>query len=470
MTTEEFVAQHRLADVNALALKMRQYPEVDAAFALQQIEGYQKAQHKLPEIAAIDGWQWPKRLSMEQCSSQTTALYKRAVLEKWKNEKRTIGGQLIDLTGGLGVDTFYLSDLFEEVHYVERQEELCRLAEHNFGLTGKHIHVHNCSAEEFFGANTPSPLRGTPPNLGGELNRANKTNGTNRANKANGANKTNKISETNELQKSETVIFVDPARRDSHGGKVFRLQDCEPDVTTLLPQLFARAGVIMLKLSPMLDITEAVRALGGAAEVHVVAVRNEVKEVLVVLKGEGGVSDYDTNSCGRSNSLDPEIVCVNLETEEEPFVFRRSEDRRVAEDILLTDRAHEAIEAQEIVLIEPNAAIQKAGAFRLFAARYGVKKLGVNTHLYSTDTLTKAESTADFGIPAKVFVARVATKEELAKVKQANVICRNYPLTPEAVRKKYGLKDGGETYLIATRVGEKPTLFLASRQFLHTFK
>ena len=159
MTTEEFVAQHRLADVNALALKMRQYPEVDAAFALQQIEGYQKAQHKLPEIAAIDGWQWPKRLSMEQCSSQTTALYKKAVLEKWKNEKRTTGGQLIDLTGGLGVDTFYLSDLFEEVHYVERQEELCRLAEHNFALTGKHIHVHNCSAEEFLGANTPSPLR-----------------------------------------------------------------------------------------------------------------------------------------------------------------------------------------------------------------------------------------------------------------------------------------------------------------------
>ena len=425
MTTEEFVAQHRLADVNALALKMRQYPEVDAAFALQQIEGYQKAQHKLPEIAGIDGWQWPKRLSMEQCSSQITALYKKAVLEKWKNEKRTTGGQLIDLTGGLGVDTFYLSDLFEEVHYVEQQEELCRLAEHNFGQTGKHIHVHNCSAEEFL--------------------MANKT------------NRTNKHQETNELQKSETVIFVDPARRDSHGGKVFRLQDCEPDVTALLPQLFARAGVRMLKLSPMLDITEAVRALGGAAEVHVVAVRNEVKEVLVVLKNGG-------------NSLDPEIVCVNLETEEEPFVFRRSEDRRVAEDILLTDRAHEAIEAQEIVLIEPNAAIQKAGAFKLFAARYGVKKLGVNTHLYSIDTLTKAECPTDLGIPARMFVARVATKEELAKVKQANVICRNYPLTPEAVRKKYGLKDGGETYLIATRVGEKPTLFLASRQFLHTFK
>ncbi|MBR3647627.1 MAG: hypothetical protein IKN59_04450 [Paludibacteraceae bacterium] len=443
MTTEEFVAQHRLADVNALALKMRQYPEVDAAFALQQIEGYQKAQYKLPEIAAIDGWQWPKRLSMEQCSSQTTALYKRAVLEKWKNEKRTIGGRLIDLTGGLGVDTFYLSDLFEEVHYVERQEELCRLAEHNFALTGKHIHVHNCSAEKFLGANTPSPR--TPPNLGGEYNGTNKTNGT------------NKHQETNELLKSETVVFIDPARRDSHGGKVFRLQDCEPDVTALLPQIYARAGMIVLKLSPMLDITEAVRAWGGAAEVHVVAVRNEVKEVLVVLKNGG-------------NSLDPEIVCVNLETEEEPFVFRRSEDRRVAEDILLTDRAREAIEAQEIVLLEPNAAIQKAGAFKLFAARYRLKKLGVNTHLYSTDTLSKAESSTDLGIPARVFVARVATKEELAKVKQANVICRNYPLTPEAVRKKYGLKDGGETYLIATRVGEKPTLFLASRQFLHTFK
>ena len=467
MNLEEFVRENKRADVSALALRMRQYPELDAAFALQQIEGWQRAEHKLPELAAIEGWLWPKRLSVEQCSSQRTAVYKRQVLEKWtmENGQLKIGEKLIDLTGGLGVDTYYLSEGFDEVHYVERDEELCRLAEHNFALAGKNVQVHSCSAEEY--------LR----ELGGEF---------------------------------DTAIFIDPARRDSHGGKVFRLEDCEPNVVELLSLLRACARRILLKLSPMLDITEAVRELGGAAEVHVVAVRNEVKEVLVLLE-EG------------CNSLDPEIICVNLETEEEGFVFRKSEEEHTPSPLrgtppILggelnkangTNRANGANE--EFMLIEPNAAIMKAGAFKTFGERYGLGKLDANSHLYVVSNGAETEEGSGLdgvqsstqessepvsricttfrettgsknsedpecleglkfpfsNFPGRVFRVHVATKDELKNLKKANVICRNYPLSADALKKKLRVQDGGEIYLISTRIAGKTAIFIGHRQFLH---
>ena len=445
---------------------MRQYPEVDAAFALRQIEGWQRAEHKLPELAAIEGWLWPKRLSLEQCSSQSTAVYKRQVLSKVEGGRSKVEGLrskvegqgekgeeeresvLIDLTGGLGVDTYYLSEGFREVHYVERNEELCALAEKNFALAGKRIMVHCCEAETF-------------------LEEWNGAHETHEANEAHGAN--------------ETTIFVDPARRDAHGGKVFRLEDCEPNVVAHLSILRACARRVLLKLSPMLDVTEALRALGGAAEVHVVAVRNEVKEVLVLLEA------------GR-DSMDPEITCVNLETEEESFVFRKSEEDGPHE----TNEANgtnEAHGANEIILVEPNAAIMKAGAFRTFGERYGLGKLGKNSQLYvakgvqrcigeSTErvlesyvTFCGAEGSKNFeyaeckrlypSLPGRIFTVHIATKEELKNLNQANVICRNYPLSPEALKKKLRVRDGGEKYVIATKIGTKPVIFLGVRQFLH---
>ena len=436
MSTEEFVRKNRDADVSTLALHMRQYPEVDAAFALQQIEGWQRASQKLPELAAIEGWLWPKRVSLEQCSSQATALYKKAVLEK-----RNIEQQLIDLTGGMGVDTFYLSEGFGEVHYVERNEELCRLAEKNFALAGKKVQVHCGDAEEWIKA-----FYTKSEGLGSK-----------------GADK--------------RVIFVDPARRDAHGGKVFRLEECEPNVVELLIILRTCARRVLLKLSPMLDITAAVRSLGGAAEVHVVAVKNEVKEVLVLLEA------------GR-DSLDPEITCVNLETEEETFIFKKSEEE--GRGMMEEGRCEKD---GELVLVEPNAAIMKAGAFRVFGERYGVRKLGANSQVYvaegvqscigeSTEGVAKlygyfcgAEGPKNFksaegsvlhpSLPGRIFTVHIALKEELKNIGQANIICRNYPLSPDALKKKLKVRDGGEKYIIATKIGSKPVIFLGVRQFFH---
>jgi hypothetical protein len=264
----------------------------------------------------------------------------------------------------------------------------------------------------------------------------------------------------------------------------------------------------------MLDITEAVRALGGAAEVHVVAVKNEVKELLVLLE-EG------------RDSLDPEITCVNLETEEETFVFRRSEEANrndganranTTYKTNKTEEANKTLEAQdEWILVEPNGAIQKGGAFRLFGEKYGLMQLDANSHLFCLPTAgscmqesteTFRESDTNFretvgscmqegiepvakkyihfcenegpensecpekkdiktGVPGRIFRVHIATKEELKAIKQANVICRNYPLSADALKKKLKVRDGGEKYVIATKIASKPTIFLGCRQFLH---
>ena len=460
MTLEEFVRKNREADVRALALHMRQYPEMDAAFALQQIEGWQKARQKLPELAAIDGWLWPKRVSVEQSSSQATALYKKAVLEKWKmeNGKWKIGGQrLVDLTGGMGVDCYYLSEGFEEVHYVERDEELCRLAEKNFALAGKKVQVHHCSAEEWLKVLTSQAQT---------------------------------ISRAVQGYREDTTIFVDPARRDKNGGKVFRLEDCEPNVVELLSILRACAGRVLMKLSPMLDITAAVRSLGGAAEVHVVAVKNEVKEVLVLIEGARNKEQRArTGADVQGNSMDPEITCVNLETEEETFVFRKSEE----EGKNRSDRANEtnrsngtngSDDREELWLVEPNGAIMKAGGWTCFGERYGLEELGPNSHLFCVprDPRCMQESPkavrriygyfcgkagAEKLLPGRIFRVKIASKEELKTLNQANVICRNYPMSADALKKKLGVRDGGEKYVIATKIGSKPVLFWGVRQFLH---
>ena len=454
MTLEEFVRKNREADVRALALHMRQYPEMDAAFALQQIEGWQKARQKLPELAAIDGWLWPKRVSVEQSSSQATAIYKRQMLSKVKGRR---SGELIDLTGGMGVDCYYLSEGFEEVHYVERDEELCRLAEKNFALAGKKVQVHHCSAEEWLKVLTSQA----------------QTNGR-----------------AVQDYREDTTIFVDPARRDKNGGKVFRLEDCEPNVVELLSILRACAGRVLMKLSPMLDITAAVRSLGGAAEVHVVAVKNEVKEVLVLIEGARNKEQRArTGADVQGNSMDPEITCVNLETEEEAFVFRKSEE----EGENRSDRANGtnrsngtngSDDREELWLVEPNGAIMKAGGWTCFGAKYGLEELGPNSHLfcvprdprYMQDSPKAVRKTctnfcgkegAEKLLPGRIFRVKIASKEELKTLNQANVICRNYPMSADALKKKLRVRDGGEKYVIATQIGSKPVLFLGVRQFLH---
>lgn len=426
--------------VNDLALQRDKYKHLsdeEWRWFLQQVEGRERTADKLPTFAAIEDWWYPVRLSCEQCSSELTARYKaQIVLGPWSN------GTCLDLTGGYGVDTYFLSEHFARTDYVEQNAELCRIAAHNFALSQKSnverqklsIAIHNTTAEDFL---LSSPC--------GEAGWG--------------------------------LIFLDPARRDSHGGKVFKLADCTPNVVELLPSLLehlAPDGRIMLKLSPMIDITQAIKelqnpptrfydrpldALSGKAlhpsreeiiwDVHIVAVKNEVKEVLLISR------NTDIPEC---RNTEPTITVIDLSHPEQAFTFTREEEQ-AAQPQRVNGTWSNGTWSNGTWIYEPNAAILKAGAYKLVGERFGLQKLDPNTHLYISDRLVEH-------FPGRVWRIKEAPFQlspKGARDQQANVLCRNYPLTPEQLKKKLHLRDGGTAYVIGCRVAGKPVVLLAER-------
>ena len=372
--------------VNDLALQRNKYKHLsdeEWRWFLQQVEGRERTADKLPTFAAIEDWWYPVRLSCEQCSSEATARYKaQIVLGKCPN------GKCLDLTGGYGVDTYFLSEQFDHTDYVEQNAELCRIAEHNFAA--KPITIHHSTAEDFLAS-------------AGQYD----------------------------------LIFLDPARRDSYGGKVFRLEDCTPNVIELLPALLTHGKRIMIKLSPMLDITQAVTTLSQVTwDIYVVAIKNEVKEVLLLSGGSG------------------RITAIDLSKKEQAFTFTREEEQ-ATQTKMVNGTWSNGTWSNGTWIYEPNAAILKAGAYKLVAQRFGLQKLDVNTHLYTSKTLVP-----DF--PGRVFKA-LPFKQGMGVGTQANVLVRNYPLTAEQLKKKLHLRDGGTVYVIGCRVAGKPTIFLGER-------
>ena len=414
--------------VTDLALQRSKYKHLsdeEWRWFLQQTEGRERTADKLPTFAAIDDWWYPVRLSCEQCSSELTARYKASLLSPLALGEGK-GERFLDLTGGYGVDTFFLSEHFAHTDYVEQNAELCRIAAHNFALSQKSkverqklsIAVHNTTAEDFL---LSSPC--------GEAGWG--------------------------------FIFLDPARRDSHGGKVFKLADCTPNVMELLPALLDRLapdGRIMLKLSPMLDITQALKELSFVHrtsslctlswDVHVVAVKNEVKEVLLLSKClNDPINDQMVNGKMVNDQM---IKCLDLSHPEQAFTFTREEEKEALCPPLEG-------ELEGVFLFEPNAAILKAGAYKLIAQRFGLRKLDTNTHLYVSDTLVE-------NFPGRIWrINDHMVNAKMANGQMANVLCRNYPLTAEQLKKKLRLRDGGTAFVIGCRVSGKPTLFLAER-------
>lgn len=372
--TLAFIKEHCNDDVRGLALQATRYPQVDMRVAATQIEGRRLAATKLPAWAAVEGIIYPVRLSMEQCSSEATARYKASLVE---------GTRLADLTGGFGIDCSYMAERFSEITYVERNAELCRIAEHNFALLGKAIRVVNADSED--------TLVGLP---------------------------------------LQDWIFVDPARRDRGGNKVVSLSDCEPDVCRLESLLLQRASRIMVKCSPMLDISLAMSELKSVNEVYVVAANNECKELLLVLGSEA--------------RGEVPIHTINLQGERtQRFVYTAQEEAGAVCHYTATLGNY---------LYEPNSALMKAGCYRLPAVRWGLSKLHRNTHLYTSDTLVN-----DF--PGRVFkVERVCGfgKKELKTLdcKKANLAVRNFPEHVDTLKKRLKISDGGSTYLFATTLDD----------------
>lgn len=377
--TLRFIELHRKDDVRMLALQAGKHPGVDVAEAVIQIAGWQVAEKKVPFWAQTEGILYPKHLSMEQCSSEVTARYKASLAE---------GDTFADLTAGFGVDCSFIARRFRSAEYVERQEELCRLAAHNFPLLGlNHIRIRHADGAEY-------------------------------------------------LRQMEPVdcLFLDPARRDSHGGKTVAITDCEPDVCTLESLLVEKGRMVMVKLSPMLDIVSALRDLRYVRRIHVVAVHNECKELVLILRKE---ADEVERAAGEV-IISCEQVVNNSSSQHLDFTY----DEERAAVCPLADSVG-------TYLYEPGAALLKAGAFRLLAQLYGVSKLHANSHLYTSDEAVdfpgrrfRVEGVSGFG--------KKELRSFLCGVEKANLTVRNFPTSVAELRKKLKLKEGGDVYLFAT--------------------
>ena len=379
--TWEFVREHADEDVRKVALLGTKDQEVDLPMALQQIAGRQVARKKLPSWAAVEGIVYPPHLNMEQCSSEQTARYK-ASLTKGEGS-----GIFVDLTGGFGIDFYWMSQGFAHRYYVEQNEALCSIAENNFRVLDLPCSVCCCDTAIFL-AQMPHA----------------------------------------------SLIYLDPARRNEHGGRTYGIEDCSPNVLELMPQLLEKADRVMLKLSPMLDWRKAVddiqKPLACVSEVHIVSVDNECKELLLIVSKEP-VENL-------------RLVCVNNDTVFEAVRRGRTQSSHVTDSPLY--------------LYEPNASIMKAGCFAEVEEQFPVRQISQNSHLFLSDVVIDNFPGRKFQILAissmnKQEMKRTFTQiinQKLTSMESANIAVRNFPMTVDQLRKKLKMKDGGDTYIFAT--------------------
>ena len=519
MTTAEFIQEYREKDTRQLALRSARFPDVDMPYALDQIKGWQTARRKLPTWAACDGIVYPPHLSMEQCSSEPTAQYKLNLAMEWScriessefrvesseegvesSERRvessarevesselrvensegevnnfssgqpatlnsqlstlnpqpaTLNSQLstlnchasrmTDLTGGFGVDFSFTSCAFASATYVERNAQLCHMVEHNLPLLGiDNAKVVCADAVDYLS--------------------------------------------TLDMQ---TMIFLDPARRDQHGAKTVMLADCTPDVVQLLPQLLKKSRFTMLKLSPMLDWHKAVEDLQGTVrEVHIVSVGGECKELLLVLSEEieselkvfcadleAGGSGEAGLSGGSSGSGSSSFSSFSSEhsfprTPSSPSAPSHPSTPSLSASLFVyapgssCPAPNSKLKTQNSKFLhEPNASIMKAGCFDELAAAYGVSPVSRNSHLFLSAEPVDGFPGRSFSIERVTTLNKRELRQALAGIEKANIATRNFPLSVAELRKRLKLKDGGDVYIFATTTAEDEHLLLISHKY-----
>lgn len=394
--TKDFIKVHRHDDIRRLALTSAPNG-VDLKFAIQQIEGRQLAEKKLPNWAENDALIFPPRLSMEQCSSEQTAIYKRDIIQRLCSGKTD---KFTDLTGGFGIDFSFIAPIFGSATYMERQSVLCNIAQHNFSALG---FTHTKVIETDSSAHP-------------------------------------------EQWEEVDCIFIDPARRDAQGRKTIAIEDCEPNLVELQDSIREKALFCLIKLSPMLDIHQALRSLQNISEVHAVSVQGECKELLFVMT--------------RVEQESTIFHCANLGKETQTFIFTHKEEQNAS---------CQYTAYPETYLYEPNASVMKCGGFQSIASRYNLRKLHPSAHLY-----TSSELIEDF--PGRAFVIEDYTgfgKQELKNLlhdtKKANLTIRNFPSSVSELRKRLRIKEGGDCYLFATTTAEGEHILIKCRKHLSSF-
>lgn len=381
-----FIKDHEGDDIRTLALQKDKYPTIDITLAIRQIAGRKIARDKIPDWYRVEDIIYPQSISMEQCSSQYTAKYKASLCS---------GRSMIDLTGGLGVDFSFLAANFKQATYVEQQSELAQIADHNFAVLG-------INQATVVVGDAQSSLENTDP---------------------------------------VDLIYIDPARRSDSGKKTVLIEDCTPNIIDIETLLEEKANKVMIKLSPMLDISLALKSLKNVSDIHIVSHNNECKELIFVKMRE---------------ALNPLLHCVNIVNERvDTFTFYKKE-----EEILSVQYAHQLGK----YLYEPNSAILKAGAFKSIAQHFDLNKLHLNSHLYTSNDSHPEFHGRKFEIITSFSLNKKEVKDNLKDIKQANITVRNFPLSVDDLRKRLSLKDGGDLYLFATTLlDEKKVLILCKK-------
>lgn len=409
--TWKYIREHADDDVRKVALLGTKDPDVNLKAALQQIAGWQTARRKLPTWAKVERIVYPPHLNMEQCSSEQTALYKAELLADDGCPPLGDGIEFVDLTGGFGVDFYWIakavsrqpSPAARHLVYIEQNEALCDIAQHNFSQLGLSCTVCCCDTTSYLA---------TMPHA--------------------------------------SLVFLDPARRNEHGGRTYGIADCSPNILELLPTLMKKTDRVLLKLSPMLDWRKAVADLTQQSvrvcAVHIVSVDNECKELVVQMRNDA------------AGAL--RVVCVNLLSNGERQIFETFQRQspcvvHTIDSYLSSLPSHlSSLPSPSCFLYEPNASIMKAGCFAELEQRFSVSQIAHNSHLFLSADDIGSFPGRKFEICAISSMNKKDINRKLTSVKSANIAVRNFPMSADQLRNKLKLKDGGNTYIFATTLSD----------------
>lgn len=417
----EFVSQHISDDPVRLVMNRDRWPEIDMDMAVNCIESRKKLRDKVREWYEEPRLVFPLKLSAEQCSSSATGRYKAELAGRIAGKD---SWTIADLTGGLGVDSWFFSSKSARVLYNEMQEVLCKAARHNFTvLNAMNIYISNEVAE--------------PDGIGRILNGF-----------------------------KPDIIYMDPARRGGGGRKVFLIEDCTPDVHTLKDEIFTHARHILLKLSPMADISMVCSRLGSSCrEVHVVASAGECKELLIWM-------DREWNDCYSITAVE-----IHNDGSLSEFTFLPSDEKATAPNLSgrmsipsvpSISASGSLSEGEKRWLFEPGKALMKAGAFNLISDRFGIGKLGTSTHYYIIDDEARADELKGHGKIFRIIRCESLDKRSIKSAgkdyPKADVTARNIPMDTETLRKKLGVSSGDDIHMFGLKSDKEGNLlFIVSR-------
>lgn len=383
----KYIADNLNQDVNKLVLKGCPFEEVSIEFLVNQIEARKRLKKKLPSWIENQKIIFPPLINLAQTSSEITANYKSKLLQ---------GESIIDLTGGFGVDAYYLAKKFKKVFHLEHNAELSELAKYNSALMAQ-------SNIDFLNQNSIDFLK--------------------------------------YLTKKVDCIYVDPSRRNEQKRKVFQLKDCSPDLIENWSLIASKTKKLLIKTSPILDLKLGLKQLSKVVEIHIVSVKNEVKELLWIIDFEA----LQTNEA--------KIKCID---------FNGTSEMTFEGNFTLEDKAESIFSPPQKYLYEPMSSIMKSGLFNLVSRRFKLKKLDINTHLYTSDKHIENFSGKVFEINEVMTYKTKAIKKRLKSMK-LNVVKRNFPILVKDLISKFKIEEGGENFVFFTTYQEKKIVILCKR-------